>query len=148
MDVLVRKVMEKDLPEVLELVKDLADYENAISSVSATLKDYQKGWKSGLFDALVAESNNKVVGLALFYDTFSTWKGKMIYLEDFVVKPDHRGKGIGKKIFDAFLILAKSKGAKLCKWEVLDWNDRAINFYKKQKVVFDKEWWNCKVYFE
>jgi len=147
MEVSIRKAMKKDLPEILELVKDLAEYENASSAVTVELRDYEEGFKNGSFDAIVAESKGKLAGMALYYDTFSTWKGKMVYLEDFVVKPELRGKGIGQMIFNRFISLAKEQNARLVKWEVLDWNKPAIQFYKKQDVVFDKEWWNCKVYF-
>ena len=146
MDINVRKAQRKDLPNILDLVRELATYEEAASEVSATLQEYEYEFDQGTFEAIVACSDDKIIGMALYYLSFSTWKGRMIYLEDFVVNSAYRKKGVGQLIFDAFLEEARSKGAKLTKWQVLDWNQPAIDFYIKNKAVIEKEWWNVKYF--
>ena len=91
--------------------------------------------------------DGKIVGIIIYYMTYSTWKGKMLYLEDFVVNQQYRKLGIGQHLFDAFLKEAKDKGARLVKWQVLDWNEPALAFYKKNKAIIEKNWWNgCLLY--
>jgi len=85
--------------------------------------------------------------MALYYMTYSTWKGRMLYLEDFVVQEAFRKAGIGQQLFDGFLQEANNKGCKLVKWQVLDWNVPAIKFYEKNKAIIEKEWWNGKILF-
>ena len=80
--------------------------------------------------------------------TFSTWKGRCTYLEDFVVKREYRKSGLGQLLYDRFLEESKAVNSTMARWQVLDWNEPAIKFYQKNKAVIDKEWWNCKVYFE
>jgi GNAT superfamily N-acetyltransferase len=80
--------------------------------------------------------------------TYSTWKGRMLYLEDFVVKERSRRQGIGQLLFDAFLAEAKARGCRLAKWQVLDWNTPAVNFYEKQSAIIEQEWWNGKILFQ
>lgn len=94
----------------------------------------------------VAELNGKVLGMALFYPTYSTWKGKMIYLEDLVVFEAYRNMGLGTALLNSVLNFGKTNGAVLVKWQVLDWNQPAIDFYKKYPVEFDDEWVNCKIF--
>jgi len=147
MNIQIRKAQKKDLPDILNLVRELAVYEKAGSEVSATLQDYEAEFVQGNFEAIVACSDHQVIGMALYYLTFSTWKGRMIYLEDFVVNSAYRKKGVGQLIFDAFLEDAKSKGAKLTKWQVLDWNQPAIDFYIKNNAVIEKEWWTVKHFY-
>ena len=144
MDIQVRKAQKEDLPGILNLVRELAVYEKAGHEVIATLQEYETEFEQGTFEAIVACSDKKIIGMALYYLTFSTWKGRMIYLEDFVVNSAYRKKGLGQLIFDAFLKEAKAKGAKLTKWQVLDWNQPAIDFYVKNKAVIEKEWWTVK----
>lgn len=148
MDYKIKLATAKHIPELFALVKELAIYENAGDEVSCTLEEYQNRFEEGLFEAIVAVDalEEKVVGMALYYDTFSTWKGKMIYLEDFVITKDLRKSGIGQLIFDEFLRISKQKGAKLVKWQVLDWNVPAIKFYEKNKAVIEKEWYNGKIF--
>ena len=139
---IIRKGNRADLKEVYDLVVELAIYEKAPDAVSASLEDYYNAFDSGAIDILVATEAGSVLGMALYYNTFSTWKGKMYYLEDFVVKENHRGRGIGAKLFEAFLDDAKQNNCKLVKWQVLDWNQPAINFYEKYGTRFQKEWLN------
>ena len=142
----IRYAERADLPLILQLVKELAHYERAPEEVWVTIEDYEICFKS-VFDAILAESEGVVVGMALYYMTFSTWKGKMLHLEDFIVTERQRGKGIGKKLFDAVLEEAQKQDVKLMRWQVLDWNEPAIGFYKKYDVTFEKEWWNVKILF-
>lgn len=148
MEVTTRKGTYEDLAAVHQLVYELALYEKEPEALTATLADYQTDFKAGYFETEVAEINGEVVGMVLFYNTYSTWKGRMMYLEDFVVKEDQRGRGIGQLLFDRFLAIAREKGARMVKWQVLDWNTPAIEFYKKNKAIIEKGWWNGKIFFE
>ena len=148
MQVIIRKAEVTDMEAIHALVKELAEYEKGLHRVTTSAESYRKDFEEGVFDAYVAELNNEIVGMALYYMNFSTWRGKMLYLEDFIVKESMRGHGIGAKLFDAFVEEAKRQDCSMAKWQVLDWNEPAINFYKKYDVVFDKEWIDCKVYFK
>ena len=148
MQVIIRKAEVTDMEAIHALVKELAEYEKGLHRVTTSAESYRKDFEEGVFDVYVAELNNEIVGMALYYMNFSTWRGKMLYLEDFIVKESMRGHGIGAKLFDAFVEEAKRQDCSMAKWQVLDWNEPAINFYKKYDVVFDKEWIDCKVYFK
>ncbi|MEL6718272.1 MAG: GNAT family N-acetyltransferase [Bacteroidota bacterium] len=144
----IRKATYEDLPEIHRLVRELAIYEKAEHEFVATLEDYQENWKSGVYEAIVAENEaGNIIGMALYYLTYSTWKGRMLYLEDFVVDTAYRKKGIGQQLFDGYLAAAKEKNCNLTKWQVLDWNDPAVNFYVKNGATIEKEWWNGKILF-
>lgn len=143
----IREAGAADLASILQLVRELAEYEKGLEKVSASMATYQEAFASGYFEALVAEVDNEITGMALYYKAFSTWKGRMMYLEDFVVREKFRGSGIGKLLFEAFLEKAKEAKSVLCKWQVLRWNEPAINFYKKYDTVFDDEWVDVKMYF-
>ena len=136
----IRKGKKSDLPSILNLIKELAHYERALDKVLITLNDLEKDGfgKHPLFWVLVAENENKIVGMAFYYIRYSTWSGKMFYLEDFVVKTAHRRKGVGQLLFDAFIETSKHQHCKLIKWQVLDWNQSAIDFYIKQDVHENK----------
>lgn len=140
-----RKATKQDLQAVLDLVNELALYEKAPQEVTVTLADYKKDFNNKVFDIILAEQEHRIVGIVFYYMAYSTWKGKMLYLEDFVVKEELRGKGIGKLLFKAFLEEAKNLGASLAKWQVLDWNEPAINFYEKYNSTIEKEWYNGKI---
>jgi len=145
----VRKADENDLEGILGLVKDLAEYEKAPDAVTANLESYKINFKKGIFDAIVADNGDgQITGMVLYYYAWSTWKGKMIYLEDFVVKETVRGKGVGKLLFEALIEEAKRMDCVMLKWQVLDWNTPAIRFYEKYDTVFEKGWWNGKIYFK
>ena len=143
----IRLAQSNDLDSIFDLVKELAVYEKAPEKVTATIETYQDAFESGHFRAFVADLGGKIVGMALFYRTFSTWKGPMMYLEDFIVNEEYRRKGIGKLLFEAFVALAKEERSALCKWQVLRWNSPAINFYQKYDTVLDDEWVDVKMYF-
>jgi GNAT superfamily N-acetyltransferase len=146
MNAVIRKGTPDDLPAVYDLVVELSIYEKEPEAVTASPADYQRDFAAGIFDFLVAEVEAKVVGMALYYMTYSTWKGRMMYLEDFIVKEPFRGKGLGKKLFEVFLDEARRQEARLIKWQVLHWNDPAINFYRKYNAILEKEWWNGKLF--
>jgi len=143
----IRFAEETDLQAIRDLVIELAIFEKEPDAVTATLDDYLRAFQSDLISMLVAEIDNEIVGMTLYYDTFSTWRGKMLYLEDFVVKAEHRSQGIGDKLFDATLAEAKTRGCKMMKWQVLDWNTGAQKFYKRKQATIEKEWWNGKIVF-
>lgn len=147
----IRKVRKKDLPSVLSLIKELATYEKAPGEVKVTVKELERDGfgKKKVFDCFVAEtSENKIVGIALYYVKYSTWKGRCLYLDDIIVTESLRGQKIGKKLFDEVVGVAKKMKVRKLEWQVLNWNEPAISFYKKYSTVFDKEWTNCKLVFE
>ena len=144
----IRKAQKEDLPSIYALVKELALYEKSPESVTATIEDYYQDFEDNIFESIVAERDSEVIGMALYYMTYSTWRGRMLYLEDFVVKESERKLGIGKLLFDEVIEIAKSKKAVLLKWQVLDWNDPAIQFYKKYDTIFENEWLNGKLFLD
>lgn len=142
----VRPATAADLPAIHDLVMELAIYEKAPHEMVATLEDYRRDWAAGWFGCHVAESYGEVLGMILYYDTYSTWKGRMLYLEDFVVKASHRRQGIGQRLFEQLYAVARAKECRLIKWQVLDWNTPAIEFYKQYQATIETEWYNCKVF--
>ena len=145
---MVRKANLNDMEYILHLVQELAAYEQAPEEVTATVEDYEKNYLEGKFEALIAEdTSGRVVGTTIYYVGWSTWKGRMLYLEDFIVQESSRGQGTGKILFDALIQEAIALDCKLMKWQVLDWNIPAINFYNKYNAVIEKQWWNGKIYF-
>jgi GNAT superfamily N-acetyltransferase len=143
----IRRAVKEDCARILELVKELAEYEKAPQEVTVTLEHFEdSGFGSKpVWWAFVAELNGKVEGFALYYIRFSTWKGQRMYLEDFLVTEKLRGQGIGKKLFDQLITEAKAKNLSGIVWQVLEWNEPAINFYKKYQASFDAEWINCAI---
>lgn len=143
----IRKATLADIPAIHDLVRELAIYEKAEEEFIASQEEYQRDFKADIFRCQVAEVDGQVVGMVLYYMTYSTWKGRMLYLEDFVVQEAFRQKGIGQQLFEAFLEDARHEGCRLVKWQVLDWNEPAIRFYEKNKAIIEKEWWNGKIFF-
>jgi len=129
---------------MLGLINELAVYEKAPNEVTVTLSHFeQSGFgENPVWWAFVAEVNDKIVGFALYYIRYSTWKGQCLYLEDFIVTENMRGQGIGKLLFDRVVQETKDKGFSRMVWQVLEWNEPAINFYKKYKANLDPEWIN------
>ena len=129
---------------MLGLINELAVYEKAPNEVTVTLSHFeQSGFgENPVWWAFVAEVNDTIVGFALYYIRYSTWKGQCLYLEDFIVTENMRGQGIGKLLFDRVVQETKEKGFSRMVWQVLDWNEPAINFYKKYKANLDPEWIN------
>ncbi len=144
---MIRKSTKDDLSTVLELVHELASFELEPNAVVATLDEYIKNFEDKLFDVYVAEIDGKVVGMALYYFVFSTWKGRSLYLEDFVVKEAYRSHGLGQKLFDALILEAKMQQCRDIRWQVLDWNTDAIKFYERNNTIFLKDWWNGRIIF-
>lgn len=132
---------------MLELVKELAVYERAPDEVTVTLEHFtESGFgPNPVWWAFVAELDGRIVGFAMYYIRFSTWKGQRMYLEDFIVTDECRGKGIGRLLFDRLIEEAKEKGFNAIVWQVLKWNEPAINFYKKYNASFDGEWYNSAI---
>lgn len=145
MDIEIRVGRRDDLPQVLELIKELAEYERALDEVTNTVQILEEdGFGSNpVFGFFVAADGQKIYGIALYYYRYSTWKGRRLYLEDIVVTESQRGKGLGKLLFEATLRKALTDGCTGMMWQVLDWNKSAIDFYKSFNTRFDSEWINC-----
>ena len=149
MDVLIRKGRESDLARLRELIVELAVFENEPDAVRVSLESMKTDGfgPQSIFEFLVAELNGNIVGAAVYYYRYSTWKGKRLYLEDLIVSSEHRRKGIGKKLFEQTMMVAKSTACTGLMWQVLDWNESAIAFYKTYHAAFDDQWLNCNVDF-
>lgn len=161
MSIIIRRARKEDCSRILELVKELAEYEKAPDEVTVSLEHFiDSGFgEHPVWWAFVAEgptlspspegreTPSRIVGFALYYIRFSTWKGQRMYLEDILVSKDYRGKGIGKMLFDKLIEEAKDKKFKGMVWQVLEWNEPAINFYKKYNASFDPEWVNGSIDF-
>ncbi len=147
MKIVVRKGTKADIPAMHGLICELAEFEKAPQEVTNTQADMLRDGfgDQPVFYSLVAEVDDKVVGMAIYFIKYSTWKGKGVYLDDIVVTEPIRGKGVGKQLFDAVVSHSKELGAKQLHWQVLDWNAPAIAFYKKYAASFDEEWINCKL---
>lgn len=126
-----RYATSEDMISVLDLIRELAEFENEPNAVEVTVNDLIKDGFEGKksFRVIVAELENEIVGMALFYPRYSTWKGRALHLEDLIVKKDFRGKGIGNALYTAVLEYADQNDYKRVAWEVLDWNKVAIDFY-------------------
>jgi GNAT superfamily N-acetyltransferase len=148
---IIRKAVKSDCGRMMELVRELAIFEKAPDEVTVSMAHFiDKGFgKNPVWQALVAvESENgskKIVGISLYYMRYSTWKGTMLYLEDLIVTEAYRGKGIGKLLFDKTVEEARALGVSGMMWQVLDWNQPAIDFYKKYGADISDEWLNCSL---
>jgi GNAT superfamily N-acetyltransferase len=143
----IRKAETADLSSVYQLVKELAIYENAPEEPSNPLETFiQDGTgEHPKYHVLLALFGNEIVGMALYYLGYSTWKGSMMYLDDLVVRESWRRKGIGKKLINSLIGSARSHGVNQLRWHVLDWNEPAIAFYKKIGANLDPTWITCKI---
>jgi GNAT superfamily N-acetyltransferase len=143
----VRRAIREDCPRLLELVRELALYEKAPHEVTVTEEHFlESGFgPDPVWWAFVVTVDDQVEGFALYYIRYSTWKGQRLYLEDLVVTEKMRGRGLGKLLFDRLLIEMKEKKFSGMVWQVLDWNEPAIQFYKKYGANFDAGWVNCAV---
>jgi GNAT superfamily N-acetyltransferase len=155
MKINIRKAVKEDCPRLLELIQELADYEKAPDEVTVTLQHFEESGfgEKPVWWAFVAETpspsgecQNEVQGFALYYIRYSTWKGQAMYLEDIIVTESMRGKKIGKLLFDRLIEEAREKKFNRIIWQVLDWNEPAINFYKKYNAGIDSGWLNCSIY--
>ncbi len=167
MNISIRRAVKEDCPRLLELITELAVYEKAPNDVTVTLEHFtESGFgEKPVWWAFVATSplvnaekrtslslqmekglGDEVVGFALYYIRYSTWKGQAMYLEDIIVTESMRGRKIGKLLFDQLIEEAREKKFNRIIWQVLDWNEPAINFYKKYKAEFDSGWLNGSLY--
>ncbi|MEO9952569.1 GNAT family N-acetyltransferase [Nonlabens sp.] len=139
----VREAVKEDFPRVLELITELAIFENEPDAVDITVKDLEEHGlgKSSLFKCFVGLHEGQIEGISLCYPRFSTWKGKTIHLEDLIVTEKMRGKGLGKALYDKVMHYAYEQNAGRVEWVVLDWNTNAIEFYEKSGATIDKEWY-------
>ncbi|MEH6764173.1 MAG: GNAT family N-acetyltransferase [Aequorivita antarctica] len=138
----VREAIKDDMPQVLELIKELAIFEKEPNAVEVTVADLElEGFSENpLFTCFVAEMDNEIVGAALIYYRFSTWKGRTLHLEDLIVKEAYRGKGIGEALYKQVMKYAYDQGLKRVAWDVLDWNTGAIRFYERSGANVLKTW--------
>ncbi len=146
MEINIRRAVKEDGHAIMELIKELALYEKAPDEVTIKYDHFiESGFgENPVWWAFVAETTEKkVVGFALYYIRFSTWKGQRLYLEDIVVNEQYRGQSVGSLLLDRLIVEAKEKKFTGMMWQVLDWNEPAINFYKKYNAKMDGAWINC-----
>ena len=152
MDIRIRKAVISDCARMMERhFRELATFERAPDEVTVSLDHFIKtGFgENPVWKALVAVTGDeKMVGISLYYMRYSTWKGLRLYLEDLIVTSEFRGKGIGKLLFDSTIQEAKEMGVSGMMWQVLDWNEPAVNFYKKYGADVSSEWLNCSLNLE
>ncbi len=149
MSIIIRDAVREDVPAMFELIKELALYEKAPEQVTNTVEQmYVDGFGANpIYGTIVSEVDGEIVGMALYYYRYSTWKGKRLYLEDLIVSETMRGRGLGEKLLEATIEKARQTSCTGLMWQVLDWNEPAINFYKKFGARFDEEWVNVHIDF-
>ncbi len=147
MAVHIRPGTADDLPQALSLIQELATFEREPDAVEATVESMRvDGFgERPVFEYFVAETSDEIVGLALYFYSYSTWKGKCLYLEDLIVTESHRGQGIGRRLLDRIVAQAKVSESKRVVWQVLDWNEPAIAFYKSLGASLLSEWITCRL---
>ena len=143
----IRNGVKEDLPEVVDMIKELAYYENAIDEVEITIEQLERDGFGSIpyYWLLIAEVDGEIAGLAFYFIRYSTWKGKLLYLEDFVVKEKYRRQGIGTLLFDNLKRKVESEGLAGLVWQVLDWNEPAIKFYEKHGAQISSGWLDGKL---
>ncbi|MEO0733616.1 MAG: GNAT family N-acetyltransferase [Bacteroidota bacterium] len=142
----IRPATLDDVPAMHGLVGELASFVDALPAFTATVEEYQKDFAEDWFRGLVAEVDGKVIGMALYVLVYSTWKGRMIYLEDFVLQPAYRRQGIGQQLWDALLEVGRAEGCHLLKWQVINTNDGGLKFYAAQEAIIEDDWLNGKLF--
>ena len=142
-EVTTRFATKSDIPIILTMIKELATYEKEPQAVITRFEDFDKNWNS--FKVILAEKNSEVVGMAFMFHCFSTWVGRMLHLEDLIVREQWRRQGIGDILFKAVIAYSNEHGINRLKWEVLDWNESAIAFYQKYDAHVEKTWLTCRL---
>ena len=147
MNITLRVAQKEDCPRLIELVNELALFEKAPEEVTVSLQEFEDSGfgNNPVWKAFVAIDDDVIIGFALYYVRFSTWKGRRIYLEDFIVTEEYRGKGIGKLLFERIIQETKELGYTGMVWQVLDWNEPAIGFYKKYEANVEEGWLNASL---
>lgn len=138
----IRKATKNDMPQVVHLIKELAEFEKEVEAVEVTVETLQNDGfgEHPAFECFVAEINNNVEGIALVYQRYSTWKGKALHLEDLIISHKFRGSGMGTALLDEVVKYGYRLGVKRINWEVLDWNEPAITFYEKKGAQVKRDW--------
>ncbi len=146
-NVVIRQATAQDMPAVMELIKQLAEYEKAADQVNISYEDLvSDGYGAQpLFYCYVACQQDQVLGFALYYFKYSTWKGKSLYLEDLLIDEPYRRSGLGMRLLKTLIAEAKEKACGRMEWQVLDWNHPAIEAYKKLDPIFEDDWLNVKL---
>jgi GNAT superfamily N-acetyltransferase len=144
---IIRKGKRKDIQQVYDLVLELAIYENGLDEVKTSVQQMEEDGfgQDPVFEFFVAENKKGIVGLSLYYYRYSTWKGKLLYVEDLIVTERHRRSGLGTRLMEATIKEAQQQNCKGIHWQVLEWNEPALAFYKKYNPVLDGEWINCRI---
>lgn len=146
-NITIRKAEKEDVPEILFLIKELADFEKSLNQVTVTEAELIKdGFEDNpLYYVIIAEVNNEIKGIAVYFYTYSTWNGKTLYLEDLVVSGKSRSSGLGKELMDEIIRIGKKEDVHRISWQVLDWNVEAQKFYKRYGASLDDEWLNGRL---
>ena len=141
----IRRAIKEDCPQLMELIRELAVFERAPEEVTVSVQHFEDSGfgENPVWWAFVIEIDDRLVAFALYYIRYSTWKGQRMYLEDILVTEQMRGKGLGKALFERLIEEARERKFNGIMWQVLDWNEPAINFYKKYNAKFDNGWVNC-----
>lgn len=144
----IRAAQKGDEFGIFRLIQELANYEKAPEQVTNTAENLAIDlFDKAICEAIVAEIDSEIVGFALWYTSYSTWKGACLYLEDFYVLPEFRAQKIGSKLFDEVVQIAKNRKVKRMDWQVLEWNQLAIDFYTRKEAILDPEWINGRLFF-
>lgn len=146
MSIIIRQATPADIPAIHSLVAELADYLGESDNFVTTPAVYETDMADDFFHALIAETDGKVVGMTLYYYAYSTWKGRMIYLEDFVLSPKYRRRGIGQQLWEALKETGRKRNCKLLKWQVINSDEAAMKFYLAQDAIIEDNWLNGKLF--
>jgi len=147
MSITLRIAQKEDCPRLMELVHELAVFEKLPEEVTVSLQEFEDAGfgNNPVWKAFVAIDNDVIIGFALYYVRFSTWKGRRVYLEDFIVTEEYRGRGVGKLLFEQIIKETKELGYSGMVWQVLDWNEPAIKFYNKYEASIESGWLNASL---
>jgi GNAT superfamily N-acetyltransferase len=149
-NLIIRNAKREDVKSIYTLINALAKFEKEEHAVQITVEELaEDGFgENPSYSCIVAELEGRVIGFALYFIRYSTWQGKTVYLEDFLVDENYRSKGIGKLLFEEMISIAQNLNVRQMSWQVLDWNEGAIRFYKKYEAEFADEWLNVRILFD